>query len=84
MDKINSQKNHFLSNSRGDTSMQFALFAGAVAIGSALLVPMIFKGNAQIASSDKFGIDRTVTGSIKSVKPVKRYHIRTSVLDNSK
>jgi|GEM_PF-4051668 len=84
MDQVNNQINRFVNNNCGDASIQFALIAGAMAIGSALLVPMVFKGNAQIASSDKYGVDRTVTGSINPVKPVKRYHIRTSVLDNSK
>lgn len=80
MNKVSDQKNCFLTNSSGDASMQFALIAGAVSIASALLVPLVFKGNSQIASTDIYGIDRTVTGSIE---PVKRYHIRKSILDKS-
>jgi hypothetical protein len=80
MDKANDQKNCFLTNSSGDASKQFALIAGAVSIATALLVPLVFKGNSQIASTDTYGVDRTVTGSIK---PVKRYHIRKSILDKS-
>ena len=60
--------------------MQFALIAGAVSIATALLVPLVFKGNSQVASTDIYGVDKTVTGSIKSVK---RYHIRKSILDKS-
>jgi len=78
MSKVSSQKTGFLANSSGNASMQFALIAGAVSIASALLVPLVFKGSSQIASNEIYGVDRTVTGSIK---PVKRYHIRKSVLD---
>ena len=81
MDKVNNRKNRFLSNAAGDASMQFALMAGAVSVATALLVPLVFKGNSKIASTDIYGIDRTVTGSIKPAKSVKRYHIRRSILD---
>ncbi len=80
MNKIRDQKKSFLTQSSGDASKQFALIAGAVSIASALLVPLVFKGNSQIASTGIFGVDRTLTGSIK---PAKRYHIRKSILDKS-
>ncbi len=80
MNKVRDRKKSFLTQSSGGVSKQFALIAGAVSIASALLVPLVFKGNSQIASTDIFGVDRTVTGSIK---PVKRYQIRKSILDKS-
>lgn len=61
--------------------MQFALVVGAVSVAAALLVPLAYKGNSQLALGDHQQIDRTITGSIG---PVKRYRIRRSILDNTK
>lgn len=61
--------------------MQFALVAGAVSVAAALLVPLVFEGSSQLAFNNHQQIDRTITGSIS---PVKRYHIRKSILDNAK
>lgn len=80
MNKFSGQKLSFLTNSSGNASIQFALVAGAVSIATALLVPLVFKGGTQFASSDIYGVDKTVTGSIK---PAKRYHIRKSILDKT-
>ena len=68
-----------MSNKSGDTSMRFALIVGAVAVVSALMVPVAMEGNSLLASFDRQNVDTIVTGSVK--KP-KRYHIRKSVLDN--
>jgi len=80
MRQSSEKQKRFLANTKGDASMQFALIAGAVSIATALMVPLVFKGNFKFASTNVHGIDTTVTGSIK---PVKRYHIRKSVLDQS-
>lgn len=73
-----TRKTGFMSNINGDTSMQFALIVGAVAVASALMVPLAIQGNSRLASLGHQNVDTITTGSIKQGK---RYRIRKSILD---
>ncbi|MEO0328460.1 MAG: hypothetical protein AAF217_07650 [Pseudomonadota bacterium] len=71
----------FLRNRSGETSIRMALVFGmAVIVITIVATPMLDKTSRQYAGNFN-GIDNTITGS---VKPVKRYTIRKTVMDKLK
>ncbi len=75
-----TKNNDFLTNIAGSTSVQFALIISAVAIAVGLAIPVAIESNSQLLALDRSNIDYSTTSSIK---PVKRYNIRKSILDSN-
>lgn len=74
------QASRFRHDRRGGLPMQMALIFGAVGVAAALLLaPALEETTRQYAADDGFGIDRTVTGSVRRAE---RYTIRRSVLSD--
>ncbi|MCF6320900.1 MAG: hypothetical protein L3J32_03935 [Rhizobiaceae bacterium] len=78
--KFSTGKSDLLRDVAGGSSVKFSLIISAVAIAVGLAVPIAIEGNSQILAFDRPDIDYMTTSSIK---PVKRYNIRKSVLDNN-
>ncbi len=61
------------------TLIRISMFAAAIAVFAAVAVPFAVNQNGTLMAFDPNEIDTITTGAIK--KPVKRYHIRKSILD---
>ena len=68
----------FLSNKSGNTTIQFAIIIGVVAVISGIMVPIAMESNLRLIAFERQNVDTIVTGSVKKGK---RYRIRKSILD---
>lgn len=76
--RLHSLATRLARDERGAAPIRMALIFSAAAIaGAVLLTPLLRDATQKIASSEAFGIDRTLTGSVRKAD---RYTIRQSVL----
>ncbi len=74
-------KFRFFTCESGETSIQIATFFSALAVLVALVsTPLLNEASRTYAENQRFGVDRTVTGSVEKNK---RYTVRRSILDNT-